>query len=93
MPDNIKHLFEHALPFMVAAHHGEGPKLNTMRMLEAVIIAAVLGGLGWMFLIPELKLEFGYMKRDIGRLSTKVDAIQIDVNQLKVDAAVEKARH
>jgi hypothetical protein len=93
MPENLKTMIEHALPFMVAASNGQGPQLNIPRILEAVIIAAVLGAGAWMLLIPELKTEFSYMKRDIQNVSDKVEHIQRDVNKLKIDVAVDKARH
>lgn len=93
MPENIRHLFEQGLPFIVAANQGQGPQLNIPRILEAVIIAAVLGLGAWAFLIPELKLQFEYMQRDVHKISEQVETIQKDVNQLKLDAAVEKARH
>lgn len=78
---------------MVAAANGKGPELNIPRMLEAVIIAAVIGAGAWFMLIPELKLEFKHMQNEIHEINDKFDTLQRDVTQLKIDAAVERSRH
>ena len=92
MPETIRAVFEHGFPFIAAAHGG-GPQLNITRILEAVIIAAVLAFGGYMLLIPEIKTQFGYMQRDMNKISSKVDAIEKDLNQIKVEIAVERAKN
>lgn len=93
MPDNLRQIVEHCAPFVVAAHQGQGPQLNIPRILEAVLIAAIVGAGTWFMTIPELKTEFKYIKADIQEVSAEVKAVQSDVNKLKTDVAVERARH
>lgn len=97
MPDNLKELFNHSLPFMVAA--GQGPeKVNLTRMLEAVIIAAIVGAGAWFMLIPELKAQFKYqaetlseVKADIKHIDSGLDKMETRVDELSVEVAKSNA--
>lgn len=96
MPDNIREIAEEAarcLPFMVAAGANGEQQVNINRMLEAVIIAAVLGLGGYLLLIPELKAEFNAVKSDVHEIGQDVKELSADVMQLKIDVAVDAARH
>lgn len=95
MPENLRDIATHCLPFMVAATQGK-PTMNATRMLEAVVIALVTAVLGvavsWFILIPEIKTEFKYLQRDLGVLSGQMAKIDNEVDTLRTDLAVEKAR-
>lgn len=93
MPDNIKIIADHALPFMVAAANAGAAKVNAQRIIEAVIIAGLVGAITWVLTIPKLQTEFQYIQRDIKAVSVKVDAIDAEVDELRIAAAIEKARH
>lgn len=84
---------QHALPFMVAATNGKGPTLNTARIFEQLLLAAVLAGGAWLFLVPKLELQTQYMQKEMGEISADLKALRRDVEKLKLDAAVDRARH
>lgn len=84
MPDNIKELLQHGMPFMVAASGG-GEKLNITRVLEAVIIAVIVGAGAWFMLIPEMKTEFKYITRDVQSLKHEVKELDDKVTDLKIE--------
>lgn len=94
MPDNFKELLQHGMPFMVAAGSG-ADKVNLTRMLEAVIIAGVIGAGAWLLLLPELKTEFKYISRDVQELKTQVGGLSAEIDHVekRVDAlSVEVVR-
>lgn len=95
MPDNLKVIAEEAakcLPFMAAASNG-GQQVNMNRMLEAVIIAAIIGAGTYFMMIPEIRAEFNGMKKEVHEISTDLKTVKADVIQLKIDVAVDQARH
>lgn len=95
MPDSIKEV-AHALPFMLPAAGAlnleGGQTVNKTRVLEAVIIAALVGllsvGGAWFLLIPELKTEFKYIARDVSGLQSGQESIRLEFKTLdnKVDS-------
>lgn len=94
MPDNLKEV-AHALPFMLpaaAAGVMEGDHVvNKTRVLEAIIIAAILGVLSvaslWFLLIPELKTEFRHLSVDVQELRTDQTGVRAELKQLQIDVA------
>lgn len=70
------------IPFMVAST--AAPKVSKVRIVEAVIIALVIGGAGYFFMVPRI----------IDVIETKLGYIQRDINEIKQDvrdARVERA--
>lgn len=67
--------------------------MNTARIIEAVLIAGLIGAGTWFLMIPEIKTEFRYMRNDLQKVEKKMQTIEKDVNQLKIDSAVQKARN
>lgn len=90
MPDNIKELLQHSMPFMVAAAQTGDNKVNVTRILEAVIIAGIAGAGAWLLLIPELKTEFKHIAEDVQNVQDKVTIMQKEVKQIQIDVVRDR---
>lgn len=94
MPESVKAVAEHALPFMVAAANGNGAQqVNVNRMLEAVIIAGILALGGYLMIIPTLETKLTAISAEVHEIGQDLKTVKADVVQLKIDTAVERARH
>lgn len=75
------------LPFVVGLANGAAPrvKLSMQRVLEAIIIGAMISGLGYVVMIPRLEeritLEFAHVKQDMTRIERSVEDIRRRVDQ------------
>lgn len=91
MPDTIKDVVP-ALPFMLPAASAlskeGGQVVNRTRIVEAVIIAVIIGVLSvggmWFMLIPVLKTELRYVARDVRELQATSKGVQVELKQLQI---------
>lgn len=76
----------HAAPFVVGAMQ-KAPELSRTRIIEAVIIAVVIGSLSagfTMFVaLPQIRLEMAYLKDRIGEVKNDVHEIRRDLMNQK----------
>jgi hypothetical protein len=67
------------LPFVIANTSMTSVRISTQRLLEAVIIGAILAGIGYVAVIPRLEermtVEIRQVRDDIGELKRKVESI------------------
>lgn len=91
---------EKALPhlpfFMGLANGTPRVKLSMQRVLEAIIIGAIISGLGYVVMIPRLEeritLEFLHVKQDMARIERSVEDIRQRVDQDYRDLVNRQAR-
>jgi len=78
MIDLLKHTdWVHMIPFMLTTTGGE-TKLNTMRLVESVIIGAIVAGLTVWATQKVIENEIAHIQSDIKVLSTEVHQIKQD---------------
>ncbi len=79
--DSLTFIARHAdkIPFLAIAANGMKVQLSYQRVVEALVIGAVLAGVGYIAVIPRLEervaLEIRQVRSDIQRLETRVEAI------------------
>lgn len=87
MPDNIKQLLNSGihlgLPFMIAKAQEGSEKVNITRMVEALLIALVVGGGSWFMLIPEIKAQFKYLSQDVQELKDDIKGVNTELNHIE----------
>lgn len=83
MNEWLRFIVEHAdkLPFVVAVNGANmRVQLSYQRILEAVIIGAVLAAIGYIAVIPQLEqritLEVQHLREDFARMERRLDAIE-----------------
>lgn len=65
------------VPFLLMS--GEQPKLNTARVLEAVITATIIGGLTLYVTVNVMEERMKVMQQSINKLESKIDKLQSDL--------------
>ena len=80
-------IFEHAnkIPFLLLGTEGVKVRLSTQRIIEAVVIGAVIAGLGYVAVIPKMEehmtLQFRHINNELYEIKTKMDDIEKKVEQ------------
>lgn len=71
--DRLKELFDHSLPFMLAI--GQSQKLSVQRIVEAIIIAAIAGGVSVYGVTQALEVKLNDVAARQISIAQKVDAL------------------
>lgn len=86
--DNLKDLIAHAIPF--AAVVPSDKEFSMPRIIEAVIVAALVGAGTWMLLIPELKTQLSYVSKDINEIKVDMKDMKSEMAQIQVDMVTDR---
>lgn len=81
-PSQIAEVKRHApsmLPFMASAVAGAGAKLSFPRIIEAIIIAAISGGLTMWVTVSVINTELTHLKTSVNELKADIKELRRDV--------------
>lgn len=67
--------------------------MNTARILEQLLLAAILTAGAALWLVPTIESKLSAISEDVHEMGQDLKEVKSDVVQLKIDAAVERARH
>lgn len=62
------------IPFLAMTHTGGRPQLNFSRIIEAVLIAIVAGGLSAYITVQKIELKLVYLEQKVDRIYSDVYA-------------------
>lgn len=75
------HNLLHFIPFLLSTSQASASKLNVQRIVEALIIAAITGGVALYAGSAVLESRLNALERNIEKLDGKMDRLQIQVYQ------------
>lgn len=67
--------------------------MNTARILEQLLLTAVLAAGGALWLIPTIEAKLSQIEEEVKEVGQDLKEVKADVVQLKIDAAVDRSRH
>ena len=80
----IKYISEHAglMPFFLMTTNGR-VKVNGQRIIEAIVIAIVIGVVQWYLSFTTLQVTMGYIQKDMSKIENRITKIEDNIYMIK----------